>query len=76
MFPTPYECALCRGRVIRDQWTATTHADNDGNPVERTGYGYYCENEKCPMHVEAMETEDMLTTEEPEEMDDVLTPIV
>ena len=60
---TIYSCALCNGRVIRDKWTAVTHADGDGNPIERSGYGFYCENPSCEMHQECMEDEHMICTE-------------
>lgn len=53
-------CALCRSPVIRDKWTQVTHSDHDGNPVEESGHGYYCTNEKCEMHLESLEDEQML----------------
>ena len=57
---TAYACPSCGAPVVIDEATNVTHADHDGNPVEETSVGFYCENELCDYHREAME-EDWLS---------------
>ena len=55
----PYFCASCGSAVEKHPFTSVTHADGDGEPVERQGYGYYCSNKKCAGHLEAMEDDQL-----------------
>lgn len=57
---TGYVCPYCGAPVLLDEWTAVTHADHEGNPVEDRGTGFYCTNELCEHRTEAID-EDWLS---------------
>lgn len=54
---TTYRCPACGSSVVRDLWTQTV-ATSDGEPEERTGEGFYCENMACIHNTSPISEED------------------